>query len=63
MNISELLVGNIQDEEFDVDCEASSLSGVCTVAEFLEKYQSKCTSFDEEAFKKQLDYLDKVLKV
>ena len=47
MNISELLVGNIQDEEFDVDCEASSLSGVCTVAEFLEKYQSKCTSFDE----------------
>lgn len=62
MNISELLVGNIQDDEQEV-CEASSLSDVCTVAEFLEKYQSKCVSFDEEAFKKQLEYLDSVLKV
>ena len=59
MNISELLVGNIQDEADDMH---SSLSEVCTVAEFLEKYQSKCISFDEEAFKKQLEYLDTVLK-
>lgn len=62
MNISELLVGNISDDEME-NAEASSLSSVCTVAEFLEKYQSKCISFDEEAFKKQLEYMDSVLKV
>ncbi len=54
MNISDLMIRNV------CDSSGGIFSDVCTVGEFLEKYGK--VEIDEEAFEKQLEYLDTIVK-
>ena len=59
MKISDLKIKNLSVNE---DGNQDIFSDVCTVGEFLEKYgKNYRTEIDEEAFKKQLDYLENVI--
>lgn len=54
MNISDLKIGNVGEFSEGI------FSDVSTVGEFLKKYGK--VEIDEEAFEKQLEYLDTIVK-